>query len=60
MLIKSPQLKKKDQLLQENMNRINKKIKLQADPTVIYSIKEKDKNFEKIIKRVFLEFRYRF
>ena len=35
------------------INRINKKIKLQADPTVIYSIKEKDKNFEKIIKRVF-------
>ena len=35
------------------INRINKNIKLQADPTVIYSIKEKDKNFEKIIKRVF-------
>jgi UPF0755 protein len=35
------------------MNRINKKIKLQADPTVIYSIKKKEKNFKKIIKRVF-------
>ena len=35
------------------MNRINKKIKLQADPTVIYSIKNKEKNFKKIIKRVF-------
>ena len=35
------------------MNRMNKKIKLQADPTVIYSIKKKDKNFKKIIKRVF-------
>jgi UPF0755 protein len=37
------------------MNRINKKIKLQADPTVIYSIKKKEKNFKKIIKRVFFK-----
>ncbi|MFL2610833.1 MAG: endolytic transglycosylase MltG [Flavobacteriaceae bacterium] len=28
-------------------------MKLQADPTVIYSIKQKEKNFKKIIKRVF-------
>ena len=34
------------------MNRLNKKIKLQADPTVIYSIKQKEKNYNKIIKRV--------
>ena len=34
------------------MNRLNKKIKLQADPTVIFSIKQKNKNFNKIIKRV--------
>ena len=35
------------------LNRLKKKIKLQADPTVIYSIKQKEKNFNKIIKRVF-------
>ena len=34
------------------INRLNKKIKLQADPTVIYSIKQKEKNYNKIIKRV--------
>tara|TARA_B100000989_G_scaffold292985_1_gene269713 strand:- start:1056 stop:2093 length:1038 start_codon:yes stop_codon:yes gene_type:complete len=34
------------------LNRIQKNIKLQADPTVIYSIKQKEKNFKKIIKRV--------
>tara|TARA_B100000575_G_scaffold293820_1_gene306571 strand:+ start:10158 stop:11180 length:1023 start_codon:yes stop_codon:yes gene_type:complete len=34
------------------MNRLNKKIKLQADPTVIYSIKKKENNYKKIIKRV--------
>lgn len=34
------------------MNRLNKKIKLQADPTVIYSIKQKENNYKKIIKRV--------
>ncbi len=34
------------------LNRIYKNIKLQADPTVIYSIKKKEKNFKKIIKRV--------
>ena len=34
------------------LNRIYKNIKLQADPTVIYSIKHKEKNFKKIIKRV--------
>ena len=35
------------------INRLYKNIKLQADPTVIYSIKQKEKNFKKIIKRVF-------
>ena len=34
------------------LNRLNKKIKLQADPTVIYSMKKKENNFKKIIKRV--------
>ena len=34
------------------LNRIRKNIKLQADPTVIYSIKQKEKNFKKIINRV--------
>ena len=34
------------------LNRIYKNIKLQADPTVIYSIKQKEKNFKKIVKRV--------
>ena len=37
------------------MNRLNKKIKLQADPTVIYSIKQKENNYKKIIKRVLLK-----
>ena len=34
------------------MNRLSKKIKLQADPTVIYSIKKTENNYKKIIKRV--------
>ena len=34
------------------MNRLNKKIKLQADPTVIYSIKQKENNYKKIIKSI--------
>lgn len=34
------------------MNRLKKKIKLQADPTVIFSIKQKENNYKKIIKRV--------
>ena len=35
------------------INRLKKKIKLQADPTVIFSIKQKEKNYKKVIKRVF-------
>lgn len=34
------------------LNRLKKKIKLQADPTVIYAMKLKFKNFDTIIKRV--------
>ena len=33
-------------------NRLRKNMKLQADPTVIYAIKKKEKNFKKIIRRV--------
>ncbi len=34
------------------LNRLKKRMKLQADPTVIYSIKQKEKNFTKVVKRV--------
>ncbi|SDS85583.1 UPF0755 protein [Gillisia sp. Hel1_33_143] len=34
------------------MNRINKGMKLEADPTVIYAIKDKTQNFNTVIKRV--------
>ena len=34
------------------LNRINRKMKLQADPTVIYAMKSEFKNFDTIIKRV--------
>ena len=34
------------------LNRLKKNIKLQADPTVIYSMKRKEKNFTRVIKRV--------
>jgi len=34
------------------LNRLNKKIALQADPTVIYAVKKTENNFKKVIKRV--------
>ena len=34
------------------INRLNRKMKLQADPTIIYALKLKYKNFDTIIKRV--------
>lgn len=34
------------------LNRLKKKIPLQADPTVIYAVKKKANNFNKVIKRV--------
>ena len=34
------------------INRLNRKMKLQADPTVIYALKLKYKNFDTLIKRV--------
>ncbi len=34
------------------LNRLKKNIKLQADPTVIYSMKRKEKNFTRVIRRV--------
>ena len=34
------------------LNRLKRKMKLQADPTVIYAIKKETNNFNKIIKRV--------
>ena len=37
------------------MNRLNKKIKLQADPTVIYSIKQKEKITIRLLKGFFIE-----
>ena len=36
------------------LNRLKKKIKLQADPTVIFAIKNQNKKFDTIIKRVLL------
>ncbi len=34
------------------LNRLRRKMKLQADPTVIYAMKLKHENFDKVIKRV--------
>jgi UPF0755 protein len=34
------------------LNRLKRRMKLQADPTVIYAIKHKTKNFDTVIKRV--------
>ncbi len=34
------------------INRLNRKMKLQADPTIIYALKLKYKNFDTVIKRV--------
>ena len=34
------------------LNRLNKKMALQADPTVIYAVKKSENNFKKVIKRV--------
>ncbi|HSD14334.1 MAG TPA: endolytic transglycosylase MltG [Flavobacterium sp.] len=35
------------------LNRLKKEMPLQADPTVIYAIKEKSGNFDQVIKRVY-------
>lgn len=34
------------------LNRLNKGIKLEADPTVIYAVKKSENDFERVIKRV--------
>lgn len=34
------------------LNRLKRKMKLQADPTVIYALKKKNQNFDTVIKRV--------
>lgn len=37
------------------LNRLNKGIKLEADPTVIYSMKKQSGDFDQVIKRVFFK-----
>jgi UPF0755 protein len=48
----SVQIEEQAQIAGVYLNRLRKKMKLQADPTVIYSMKKESGDFDQIIKRV--------
>ena len=50
----SPIFKERKKIAGVYLNRLKKRIKLQADPTVIFAIKNENKKYDTIIKRVLL------